>query len=341
MFRFEHIQHIYALGILPVIILVFIWAVSRRKRLLDKFGDNHLVRQLMPQASKYKPTIKFIFLLLAMSFLCIAWANPQWGMKKEKVQRKSSDVFIALDLSKSMLAQDLPPSRLDRAKKFVKKLIDELEGERVGLIIFAGNAYLQMPLTTDYASTSMFIATANTEMLPTQGTAIGDAIKMATQSYEENNDYHKALIIITDGETHDEAAIEHAKTAADIGLLIFTVGVGTNAGAPIPTSFRGSKYKTDKRGNTVISKLNENMLSNLAAAGNGKYYNIENGEKVIEALRNYIDTLEKQEFEQRSFSEYESFFQYFLAIAMFFLLIEFLLSYQKSNWWSKQDIFKV
>jgi len=342
MFRFEQIIHLYALAIIPILIFFFIMAMMYRKRIMQRFGESHLVRQLMPQVSKYKHTVKFILLLFSMSLLCVAYANPQWGTKKEKVKRKSSDVFIALDVSESMLAQDLPPSRLDRAKQFTQKLIRELKGERIGTIIFAGNAYMQMPLTADYSSAAMFVKSASTRMVPTQGTAIGDAIRLATQSYDESGKFHKALIIITDGENHDQDALDQAKIAAEQGVLIFTVGVGTSAGSPIPTFENGqSQYKKDKQGNTVVSKLNENMLSSLAAAGSGKYYNITNGEKVIDALQKYIETLEKQEFEQRTFSEYESYFQWFLALALLFLLIEFLLSYQKSEWWSKRDIFRV
>lgn len=342
MFRFEQIIHLYALAIIPILIFFFIMAMMYRKRIMQRFGESHLIQQLMPQVSKYKHTVKFILLILSMSLLCVAYANPQWGTKKEKVKRKSSDVFIALDVSESMLAQDLPPSRLDRAKQFTQKLIRELKGERIGTIIFAGNAYMQMPLTADYSSAAMFVKSASTRMVPTQGTAIGDAIRLATQSYDESGKFHKALIIITDGENHDQDALDQAKAAAEQGVLIFTIGVGTSSGSPIPTFANGqSQYKKDKQGSTVISKLNENMLSSLAAAGSGKYYNITNGEKVIEALQKYIETLEKQEFEQRTFSEYESYFQWFLALALLFLLIEFLLSYQKSEWWSKRDIFRV
>ncbi len=342
MFRFEEITHLYALAVIPILIFFFVMAMMYRKRVIKRFGESQLVAQLMPQLAKYKHTVKFILLSLAMCLLSLAYANPQWGTKKEKVRQKSSDVFIALDVSESMMAQDLPPSRLDRAKLFTRQLIEELKGERIGTIVFAGNAYLQMPLTADYSSAAMFVRTANTRMVPTQGTAIGDAIRLAAQSYDESGKFHKALIIITDGENHDQEALDQAKAAAEQGVLIFTIGVGTSAGAPIPTFERGQNtYKKDKQGNTVISKLNENMLSSLAAAGNGKYYNITKGDQVIQTLQKYIEALEKQEFEQRTFSEYESYFQWFLAAALLFLLIEFLLSYRKSAWWAKWDIFKV
>jgi len=342
MFRFEEITNLYALAVIPVLVFFFIMAMMYRKRVIKQFGESHLVAQLMPQLAKYKHTVKFIFLVLAMSLLCVSYANPQWGTKKEKVQQKSSDVFIALDVSQSMMAEDLQPSRLDRAKRFTQQLIQGLKGERIGTIVFAGNAYLQMPLTADYSSAAMFVKSANTRMVPTQGTAIGDAIRLARESYEKDGKFHKALIIITDGENHDQDALDQAKIAAEQGVLIFTIGVGTSAGAPIPTFANGaSTYKKDKQGATVISKLNESMLSSLAAAGSGKYYNITNGDKVIEALQKYIEALEKQEFEQRTFSEYESYFQWFLGLALLFLLIEFLISYQKSEWWAKRDIFRV
>ncbi len=341
MFRFEQIEHLYALGILPVLLVFFVWMLYRRKRILAKFGESRLVQQLMPQVSKYKHGVKFILLIFGLAFLCVGWANPQWGMKKEQVKRKSSDIFVALDVSQSMLAEDIAPSRLERAKTFTQELIAALQGERIGVIVFAGNAYLQMPLTMDYGTAAMFVKTANTEMVPRQGTAIGDAIRLATQVYEEEQKFHKALIIVTDGENHDQAALQEAQAASEQGLVIFTVGVGTNVGAPIPLSYQAQNvYKKDKQGNTVMSKLNEQMLGGLAAAGNGKYYNIDNGDKVIEALRKYIDTLEKQDFEQRSFSEYESYFQYFIAVALLLLLIEFLLSYQKSGWWGRRDLFR-
>ena len=291
--------------------------------------------------SRYKHGLKFGLLLFALSFLIIAWANPQWGTKKEKVKRKSADVFIALDISESMLAQDISPNRLERAKKFAQGLAQELRGERTGFIIFAGNAYLQMPLTTDYAAAELFIKSANTQQAPSQGTAISDAIDLAERAFEPENQHHKALVIITDGETHDQEAIERAVQANENGLMIFTVGVGTPDGGYIPLVYSGrSGFKVDEKGEYVRTKLNENMLAELAAAGSGSYYNLSEGDQIIPALRERIDQLEKREFEQRSFNEFESYFQYFIALGLLFLLIEFIISYRKNRWLGDKDIFR-
>lgn len=343
MFRFEHGEFLYALAIIPILILFFVWMRYDRKKALRRFGDEGLMAYLMPKLSGYKHTVKFILLMLAVTLLIIGWANPQWGIKKEKVKRKSVDVFIALDISKSMMAQDISPSRLDRAKRFTQSLIQELKGERIGTIIFAGNAYLQVPLTTDYAAAELFIKSANTNMAPSQGTAIVDAIDLAERSFEEENKNHKALIIITDGENHDDEALERAKQANANGLLIFTVGVGTTEGSFIPTIISGRKdYKRDQSGNPVRSKLNETMLNDLAEAGNGSYFNLLSGsDQVGEALRERIDGIEKREFEQRVFNEYESYFQYFIAFGLFLILIEFIISYRKNKYLGDKDLFKI
>lgn len=342
MFRFENIQYLYALGIIPVLVLFFLLMWQARQRAIRQFGDFALMKRLMPQMSKYKHGIKFSILMLALSFMIIGWANPQWGTKKEKVKRKSVDVFIALDISQSMLAEDISPNRLERAKKFTQNLINELKGERIGVIIFAGNAYLQMPLTTDYAAAELFVRSANIYQATTQGTAISEAIDLAERSFEQDNKHHKALIIVTDGENHDQDAIERAKKANENGLLIFTVGVGTADGAYIPTVYAGQRgIKHDRTGNPVRSQLNEAMLSDLAKEGNGAYYNLIEGDKVVNVLQERIDKVEKREMEQRSFNEYESYFQYFLAAGLLLMLLEFFVSYRKSKWLEGKDFFKI
>lgn len=343
MFKFEHPEHLYALLVLPVFIVFFILMRYARKRALEQFGDTSLMQYLMPQVSNYKHTTKFILLLFALVFLIIGWSNPQWGTKKEKVKRKSVDVFVALDISQSMMAQDIAPSRLERARKFAQNLIDALKGERIGTIIFAGNAYLQVPLTTDYAAAQLFIKSANPNMAPAQGTAIADAIDLAERSFEEDNKNHKALIVITDGENHDNEALERAKEANNNGLLIFSVGVGTEKGSFIPTVIGGrADYKRDKTGNPVRSSLNEAMLKDLADAGDGVYFNLASGsDKVAEALRTRIDSVEKRELEQRVFNEYESYFQYFIAVALLLIVLEFLISYRRNKYLQRRDIFNV
>ncbi len=341
MFRFEHSEHLYALVILPILIVFFVLAWMARKKLLARFADSSLLGTLAPEISKYKHIVKFCLILLATALLGVAWANPQWGTKKEKVKRKSVDVFIALDISKSMLAEDVRPSRMERARKFASRLVNELKGERIGTIIFAGNAYLQMPLTTDYSAAQLFVRSANPSQAPSQGTAISDAIELAERAFEENNKYHKAIIIITDGENHDNEAIARAKEANDNGLLIFTVGVGTKEGGRIPLVKNGrNDYQRDKSGQPVVSKLNEDMLRDLAEAGNGDAFNLVDGDQVLAALRSRIEKVEKREMEQRSFSEYESYFQYFIGLALLLLIIEFFISFQKSKWMEGKDLFK-
>lgn len=342
MFRFEQALHLYGLAIIPVLIVFFLVAWTARKRAIERFGNTSLMAQLMPRMSRYKHGLKFSLLMVALAFLIVGWANPQWGTKKEKVKRKSADIFIALDISQSMLAEDVRPNRMSRARVFARKLIQGLKGERLGTIIFAGNAYLQMPLTSDYSAAELFIKSANPNMAPSQGTAIADAIDLAERSFAEDNKHHKALVIITDGENHDNEAIERAKEARENGLLIFTVGVGTTEGSFIPTVVNGrSDYKRDKTGNPVRSALNKEMLQSLATAGDGVYFNLtEDSEAVIEALQGSIDKLDKKELEQRVFNEYESYFQYFIALALLFLIIEFVISYRKNKLLEGKDLFK-
>jgi Ca-activated chloride channel homolog len=343
MFRFEHIEHLYALALAPALILLFAFAWRRRKQAMRRFANEKLLGRLMPEMSRYKDTAKFILILLALCALIIGWANPQWGTKKEKVTRKSIDVFIALDISRSMDVQDISPSRLERAKRFAQNLARELRGERIGTIIFAGNAYLQTPLTTDYAAVELFIKSANTGMAPTQGTAIVEAIDLAERSFEEDNKNHKALIVISDGENHDSEALDRARKARSNGLLIFSVGVGSAEGGFIPVTIAGrTDYKRDQTGNPVRSKLDEEVLRRLAQAGDGAYFNLGmSGEQVSAALRERLDAIEKREFEQRVFSDYESYFQYFIALALFLIVVEFVISYRKGRYLGDKDLFQI
>jgi len=343
MFRFEYITHLYALIAVLVVLLSFLWYMMYRKTALEKLGSWSSLEKLIPGFSRTKPILKFIFLGLALTSICIAWANPQWGSKKEKVKAKSVDVFIALDISNSMLAEDVRPSRLEQAQKFGQELVVGLRGERIGLILFAGNAYLQMPLTNDYAAAAMFIKSANTELAPTQGTAIADVIDLAERSFNEENQQHKALVIITDGENHDDTALLKAADASENGMLIFAVGVGTSEGGPIPYNFKGTKaFKQDKTGQRVISKMNSEMLAKLASKGNGTYFSLqENSQKVIDELRKRIDKIEKRDVEQRSFSEYNSYFQYFIGFAILLLLMDLFFSFRKNQWIKDKDIFDV
>lgn len=341
MFRFEHSVYLYGLAFIPILVLFFVATWYYRKRALNRFGNPDLIQQLMPEWSRYKHTVKFILLLSTLSLLIIGWANPQWGSKMEKVKRKGIDVFIALDVSRSMLAQDISPSRLDRSKRFAQNLVGQLKGENLGLILFACNAYLQVPLTTDYAFAHMFVKTANPGMAPSQGTAIGEAVALAEQSFPEENQKHKALIIISDGEDHDGEAVANAARAKENGLLTFTIGVGDSQGSFIPVNQGGRQdYLRDNTGNPVKSQLNEEMLREIASAGGGDYFNLLAGsDEVMKALKVRIDAIEKRELELRSFTEYESYFQYFIGLGLLLLIAEFVLSYRKNRYLGDKDLF--
>ncbi|MEM6726004.1 MAG: VWA domain-containing protein [Bacteroidota bacterium] len=340
MFRFEHIEHLWVLAAIPVLIIVFLFSLWQRQRMIKAFGNPELIRKMLPDYSRYKRPIKFGLITLAVLLLGVAWANPQWGSKKEKVKRKSADIMIALDISQSMYCRDIGPNRMERAKKFSQDLVNGLKGDRIGLTFFAGAAFLQTPLTIDYAALMMQLKSADPEMTYVQGTSIGAAIEKAMEGFESKSKNHRALVIITDGEDHEKVVQEMIRKAGEDGVLVFTVGVGTPAGGKIPIFRNGSfSNKRGRDGKEVISKLNEEMLRSIAEAGRGKYYSILNGEKVIESLQDRIEKLEKQEFEARTFSEYESYFQYFLAAAMILLILEFLISYRKNNLLKGRDLF--
>lgn len=341
MYRFEHIQYLYTLLLIPAFSILFILYMIWKKRAARKFGDFEVVSQLMPMRSMRKLTTKFVLLMLAFAFLVIAVANPQIGSKLEKVQRKGADLVIALDVSNSMLSQDIRPDRLTRAVQGITKLIDKLEGDRIGIVVFAGKAYVQLPITTDYSAAKMFLSTISTQMVPSQGTAIADAIELSEQSFK-SDDRSKAIIIITDGEDHEGAVMEAAKTAAEKGIKIFTIGMGSPEGSPIPLvdKFgRQTGYKTDRDGRTIISKLDETTLQQIAAAGSGIYVRASTGQDGLSKILDEINSLEKKEIETNTFSEYEGRFQYFLALSLLFLLMEFMIPDKKSKWTDKIKLF--
>ena len=342
MIRFENIELLYALLLIPVFTTLFILYLYWKKRVLKRFGDIRVTGQLMPYRSRRKRVMKFIYLMTGYVFLVIAAANPQVGSKLEKVQRKGADLVIALDVSSSMLAQDIRPDRLSRAKQAISRLIDRLEGDRIGIVIFAGKAYVQLPITSDYSAAKMFLATISPDIVPVQGTAIGEAITLAAKSFH-NEEHSRAVIVITDGENHEGDAIEAAQEAAKEGISIYTIGMGLAEGAPIPVYNSNGQligYKKDKSGSTVISRLNETMLQQIAAAGNGKFVMANNRRDGLERMLEEINKLEKTEFETRMFSDYEDRFQYFIALAIFFFLLEFIFFERKSKLAERLKLFK-
>jgi Ca-activated chloride channel homolog len=328
MIQISHPSYLFLLlSVIPVT-LCFIWFLWWRKNKIKLLGDPVLAQKLMPDISKYKHFSKFMLIVIALLFLVVGVLDPLIGVKYEKVKREGVDIIVALDISKSMMAEDIKPSRLIRAKMFVSKFLDKLTNDRFGLIFFAGRAYLQMPLTIDYSAGKMYLANASTDLIPAQGTSIAEAVNMARKSFKSTDKKHKVLIIITDGEDHEGADIEAIEEATKEGIIVHTIGCGTEEGAPIPIG--NGLFKKDNEGNTVITKLNIEMIKDLANKGNGKAYILNQGNEPIVEILNDIEKMEKKGFEERVFTDFEHQFQYFLLIALVLMVIEFLISDKKS-----------
>ncbi|NNE29070.1 MAG: VWA domain-containing protein [Saprospiraceae bacterium] len=332
MIRFEHIEYLWALAALPLLGILYLLAQRFRAKALVRLGELNLIDRLGPQLSERKRRWKSILLFLGMAFLILGVANPQWGTRQQKVKRQSADIFYALDISKSMLAQDIRPSRLDRAKRVILDFASNFKTERQGLILFAADSYLALPLTLDYSALELIASTANPNQAGTQGTSLLSVIQKAEESFQEGDNRQRLLIILTDGEDHEDPALEAAKAAQETGLVICTIGMGTDRGARIPLEdINGQGFQKDQQNREVISKLNVGMLEELASAGGGLYLPLDNSDNMTSLLRKFIDRLEKQEFEETIFTEYESYFQYFLALGLIFLLIEFFLGDRKGT----------
>lgn len=339
MLQLEHSYYLWGIAVLLPLSLFFILFLWWRSRAIARFGSAGLSQLLAPNRSLLRHIVKFVFLTLAIPFLFITLANPLMGTKIEKVKREGVDVMIALDVSKSMMAEDVKPNRLARAKMFVSKFLDQLSNDRVGLVVFAGKAYLQMPMTVDYAAGKMYLENLSTDLIPTQGTAIAEAVDMARKSFKVQEHKHKVLIIITDGEDHEGADEEAIEDAQKEGIIVHTVGVGTEQGAPIP-EYPGGPYKKDNEGNIVLTKINSEMLNMLADKGHGKSYRISTGEDPVKALIDEIDKMEKKSFEERMFTDFDSQFQYFLAAALLLIIVEFFITERGfiRHWLSKINL---
>ncbi|MBC8320829.1 MAG: VWA domain-containing protein [Bacteroidetes bacterium] len=341
MIKFAHTEYFLLLTLLIVFAILFwlnrVWV----KKAKSRFGDEKVILNLIPEVSSSKPVIKFLLILVSVSFLIIGIVDPRIGSKLEKVKREGIDLYLVLDVSNSMLAEDIKPNRLERSKLAISTLIDNLQGDRVGIIIFAGNAYKQLPLTTDYSAAKLFLSAVDTKIVPTQGTAIGEAIEMATLSFGET-EHNKAIIVITDGEDHEGDAIEAATLANELGINVFTIGMGLPEGAPIPIYNDyaiQTGFKKDKSNNTVITKLNEDMLRQIAAAGGGSYARANNATTGLKRIFDDISTIDKKEIETRQFTDYEDRFQIFLGLALFLLILELLVADRKTRWIKKFDFF--
>ncbi len=341
MLKFAHTEYFMLLALIFIFAILFwlyrTWFKNAKKR----FGDEKVIINLIPEVSSSKPILKFLLVLLATIFLIIAIVDPQIGSRLENVKREGIDLYLVLDVSNSMLAEDIKPNRLERSKLAISTLVDKLQGDRVGIIIFAGNAYKQLPLTTDYSAAKLFLSAVDTKIVPTQGTAIGKAIEMATLSFGET-EHNKAIIVITDGENHEDDAIGAATQANELGINIFTIGMGLPEGAPIPIYNNygvQTGYKKDKKNTTVITKLNEDMLRQIAAAGGGAYARANNASTGLKRVFDDINAIDKKEIETRQFTDYEDRFQIFLGLAIFLLIIELLVADRKTRWAKKFDFF--
>lgn len=336
LFRFAHTEYLNALAFIPLIMLIFFVMRYRQRKAWRKLGDTALLARLSPQTSNGKPVLKLILYCLAFGLIVVGLASPQIGTKLEEIKREGIDVIIALDVSNSMKAEDIRPNRLERAKQSISRFIDKLENDRIGLIVFAGKAYVQLPITTDFSAAKLFLSTINTNLIPTQGTAIGAAIDLSLSSFAGKDNKHKALIIITDGENHEDDALESAKNAAKEGVVIHTIGMGSPEGAPIPVSNNGnSDFLKDNNGTTVITKLDQLSLEKIAVEGKGIFVRASNAEDGLETVMKEISKMDKKTFEAKQFTDYEDRFQYFIGAGFLLLLFEFIISSRKSKWIGK------
>ncbi|PJA07439.1 MAG: hypothetical protein COX70_06580 [Flavobacteriales bacterium CG_4_10_14_0_2_um_filter_32_8] len=343
MYRFEHTIFLWALVVvIPFLLLVFLLVLNWKKKKIKQFGNKEIISLLMPNVSKSLPIVKFIFYALAMTSLLLGLANLQLGTKVEEVKREGVDLMIALDVSNSMLAEDLSPNRLERAKRAIYQLIENLHNDRLGIIVFAGQSYVQLPITTDYSSAKLFLETIGTDIVPTQGTAIGSAIDLAMESFDFENGTSKSIIVITDGENHEDDATAAAKNAAEKDVSVHTIGMGSAQGAPIPIYKNGTQvgFRTDNTGNSVVTKLDENMLKEIAAAGNGSYVRATNANAGLKIIMDEIGKMQKKEFGSKSIKDYEDRFQIFLIAALILIIIEYLIPNRKSSKLDKINLFE-
>jgi Ca-activated chloride channel family protein len=340
-FRFENSLFLYGLALIPLMIFIFLLVLKWRRKSLNKIAEAGLQSIVLPQLSKSKVVWRFIFWCLAMAFLVIAIANPQFGTKLEEAKREGIDIMIALDVSNSMKAQDLAPNRLENAKQSIGRLINNLNEDRIGIIVFAGQSYVQLPITTDYSSAKLFLESISCDMIPTQGTAIGAAIDLAVESFDPKSPAAKAIIVITDGENHEDDAVKSAETAAEKGMTVHTIGMGSEAGVPLPLVSNGNivGYRKDNEGNTVVSKLNTALLKEIAAAGKGIFVQAGRSQSALSVVKDELNKMEKKEYASKRYTDYEGRFQFFLAAAIFLLISESLLSERKSKFLQKLNLF--
>ena len=341
MYLLEEKIYFWLLLVIPVLVVLYFGLLVWKKRAQRKFGDKDLLKRLTPNKSVFKPTLKLIVICLALALLIIGLVNPKIGTKLETVKREGVDVVFAIDVSKSMLAEDIAPNRLDKAKQLVTQIINSLASDRIGIIAYAASAFPQLPITTDYGSAKMFLQSMNTDMLSSQGTAINEAIELATTFYDDEEQTNRVLFIISDGEDHEGNVEDLAEEAAEEGIKIFTIGVGSTKGGPIPIKRNGivQSYKKNMQGETVITRLNPTILQQIAEKANGTYLDGSNTKAVTDAVTELLQGMDKKEFEAKQFADFEDQFQWFLAAGLLLLFLDIFLLERKTSWVKKLNLF--
>jgi len=341
MYQLEEKVWFWLLLIVPVMLVVFLWTVFWKKRVQKAFGSTVVLKRLSPDLSFFKSTLKFSVLCLAISGLVIALVNPKIGTKLETIKREGVDIVFAIDVSKSMLAEDVAPNRIEKSKQLVTQIINNLASDRIGIIAYAGKAFPQLPITTDYAAAKMFLQSMNTDMLSSQGTAIDEAIQLSRNYFDDEEQTNRVLIIISDGEDHNDLSTEVAEAASEEGIKIYTIGVGSEKGGPIPLKRNGivMSYKKDQKNETVITRLNAETLRLIAKEANGEYIDGNSTAAVVEQIRDILNAMDKKEFEAKEFAEYKDQFQWFLGIGLFFLILDVLFLERKTGWLKRLNLF--
>jgi Ca-activated chloride channel family protein len=337
MFRFENPEYLYFLIAIPIFVLLYIYTRILRRKRLKRLGDVRLIAKLMPDVSCRRPLIKFLLCLLALTSLIIMVARPQMGLKMETNEHKGIELMVALDVSNSMLAADVTPDRMDKAKMLVSNIADKLTNDKIGLVVFAGDAFIQMPITSDFVSAKMFLDAISPNMIGTQGTNISDAVRMCANSFTNQKHVQRAIIIITDGEDHEGDAEAAAADAAKKGIKVFVLGIGSAKGATIPYN---EGYLKDRQGNVVVTRLNENMCQRIASAGKGVYIHVDNSNIAQDRLYYELNKMEKQDLGATSYSDYDEQFQIFAWIALLLLVLEITILEKKNPYFRRFKIFK-
>lgn len=340
MFRIANPEYLYALVLIPAL-MVFYWYFRRqRRKALAQFGQKEILSILMPNASIARPAIKFAVLLIALASIIVGIARPQFGSQLKTVKREGIELILALDVSNSMMAEDIKPNRLESSKRAISQLVDKLSDDKIGLIVFAGEAYTQLPITSDYVSAKLFLQSINTQIVPTQGTAIGAAIDLAAKSFSPQFTGSKVIIVITDGENHEDDAEGAAAKAAKEGIIVHTIGMGLPSGALIPVNSNGqSGYMKDNSGNTIVTKLDEPMLQKIAQAGKGMYIRANNSQVGLNTLYKEVSNMKKTEMESQIYADYDDKFQYFIGLGLFLILLDFLILERKNKYLKNFKLF--